>query len=37
MNGLPVLREDGDNVTLGDIEWKSANVNVGGIAVVCMP
>lgn len=37
VDGLSILREDGDNVTLGDVEWKSANVDVGSIAVVCMP
>jgi hypothetical protein len=37
MHWFSILRENRDNITLREIEWKPADVNVRGVAVVCMP
>ncbi len=37
MDRLSILRENCDDIALREIEWEPADVDIRGVAVVCMP
>jgi hypothetical protein len=37
MHRISVLREDGEDVAFTKLEWQAADVDVGCVAVVCVP
>jgi hypothetical protein len=34
---IAVLGEDGENVAFAELKWQAANVDIGCVAVVCVP